>query len=601
MNTPTNSDASLASGLAEAGRLQRLGDLAGAALLLRRLQADHPRSPATHKALAALHVQAGQAQPAIASMQAAAAIEPGSAPLQCELGCLLAHFGRHREALEHFRTTTRLQPDWPNGWYFLGITLARLNQGQQALAALRHALELAPGQPKYLQALAQVEFSAGFPADALPLWQELARQRPDDVDTLLMLGESLGRLGEHDQAHDLFTDALERQPRSASLWMALAQNEEDRGDRDAAEAAYEKALEYRPDWVYPLAGLLGLRRAQAAEAHVAQAVALQSSSKLDDTDRALLGYELGKVHDGRGEYRRAMADWDDANAARVRMTGEFDLAGLRDRVEQTLRVFDADLYARAGEVGSRDERPLFVVGMPRSGTTLTEQIIGAHAQAMGCGELPDMALIARSMPLYSSRVQAWPHIPEHVSPEALPAACRRYLEAATRHAPDTALRLVDKAPMNYYLLGLAALMFPRARIVWCRRDPRDIAVSIYGENFALDERFATRLDGIGHCINLQERLMRHWQQVLPNPILELDYETLVSDIDGQSRRLIEFTGLPWDPACLQFHTSDRGVQTPSRWQVKQPVHTRSVGRWRNYEFALGPLLAVLDPAVQPAG
>ncbi|WP_146908616.1 tetratricopeptide repeat-containing sulfotransferase family protein [Arenimonas daejeonensis] len=601
MNTPPpTTDARLAAGLAEARRLQRLGNAAAAGLQLQRLRTEFPGSVAVHKALASLNAQAGQAQAAVADMQAALAIEPGSAQLHCELGCLLAHYGRFGEALGHLRTTTTLQPAWPDGWYFLGITLVRLNLGPQALAPLRRAFELAPGQTRNLQALARAEFSSGHPVDALPLWRELARRQPDDVDTILKLGESLGRVGEHDQARDLFAEAASRQPESADLWMALAQSEEDRGDRDAAEAAYEHALERRPGWVYPLAGLFGLRRGQASETRVEQAIELQASSALNDADRALLGYELGKVHDGRGDFRRAMASWDDANAARERVVGRFDLESLQAQVEHSLRVFDAALFAHVGDPDGSDERPVFVVGMPRSGTTLTEQILGAHGQAMGCGELPDMALIVRSLAPAGGPSQVWPHIPEHVDLDALPAARARYLEAATRHAPASTRRLVDKSPMNYYLLGQAALMFPRARIVWCRRDPRDIAISIYGENFSLDERFATRLDGIGHCINLQERLMRHWQQVLPNPILEFDYQALVSDVETQARRLVDFVGLPWDPACLQFHASGRGVQTPSRWQVRQPVHTRSVGRWRNYTFALAPLLAVLDSPPQPA-
>ena len=148
--------------------------------------------------------------------------------------------------------------------------------------------------------------------------------------------------------------------------------------------------------------------------------------------------------------------------------------------------------------------------------------------------------------------------------------------------------------MNFQLLGLIARMFPKARVIWCRRDPRDIAVSIYGENFALTERFATSMAGIGHCINAQIRLMRHWQRIAALPILEVDYEQLVGDLEQQARQLIEFVGLPWDPACLQFHAGERSVQTPSRWQVRQPVHTRSVARWKNYRFALQPLLDVLD-------
>jgi tetratricopeptide (TPR) repeat protein len=592
-DTPPRS-AALATRLEQVAALMQRGALADAERGLHQLLAEAPGEAAAHKAMAMLAVRTGRQPLALQHMQHAAALAPDSAALQCELGCLLAHQGQPLPALDHFRRTIDLQPAFADGWYFLGITLGRLNRDQEALPALRRALALAPGQPRLVEALAQVEFRTGFPDDALPLWRELVRLRPGHDDTLLKLGETLSRIGHHLEARQLYVDALEQRPESPDLWMALAQSEEDNGDRDAAASAYERALALRPDWAFPLSGVLGLLRGKAPEPRVAQAKALQSRSDLPDPDRALIGYELGKVFDGRGEYQAAMASWDDANAARRRMIGEFDLPALQQRVARSLAVFDRALFEQA-RGGSRDERPVFVVGMPRSGTTLTEQIIGSHAQAHGCGELPDMALIARNLPSRDGSPQQWPHIIEDIDPGSLQQAIDRYLAATTRHAPAEALRLVDKSPMNFYLLGLVALMFPRARVVWCRRDPRDIAVSIYGENFSLSERFATRLEGIGHSINLQNRLMRHWQKVLPLPILELDYEQLVSDIEPQARRLIEFTGLPWDPACLQFHRSDRGVQTPSRWQVRQPVHTRSVGRWKNYAFAMAPLLAALEP------
>src|SRR5690606_19483835 len=177
----------------------------------------------------------------------------------------------------------------------------------------------------------------------------------------------------------------------------------------------------------------------------------------------------------------------------------------------------------------------------------------------------------------------------------LDEAISRFMAAATRHAPPDALRLVDKEPLDFFNLGLVALMFPHARVIWCRRDPRGIAVSIYGENFALDEALATDLGAIGHYISAQVRLMQHWRSVRPLPMLEFHYEALVADAEPNARRLVEFVGMPWDPACLDFHRTARAVQSPSRWQVRQPLHSRSAGRWRNYEAALGPLLDVLEP------
>ncbi|NDK38236.1 tetratricopeptide repeat protein [Pseudoxanthomonas gei] len=574
--------------------LQQDGKWAEARRQLDGMIAEFPVNPSIRRAMALHASGSGQAALALEHMEVALRLAPDSADLQFQLGCLRAHAGKYPEALELFQKTTALMPLHADSWYFLGITLLRLKRDMEALSALRNAHRVDPSHPKALRALADLEFRIGYPVDALPLFRELMRLDPDDIDACLKNSETLSRLGFHDQAIALYQAALRRQPAVADLWMALAQAEEDNDDREAAEQAYSRALELKPGWAFPVSGLLGLKRGGASEALVRRAVEMQADPMLPDPDRALIGYELGKVFDGRSQHAMAMASWDDANAARKRLIGEPDLPHLYSSVDRTVELFRREFFANHGLSGSQDQRMVFIVGMPRSGTTLTEQIIASHPQAHGCGELPDLALIVRNIPVQLGIRAGWPEFVTSMTESTLQESIARYTQAATRHAPAAALRLVDKAPLNFYYLGLVAMMFPQARIIWCRRDPRDVAVSIYGENFALEEKIATSWSGIGHYINLQERLMRHWQAVLPLPILESSYESLVSSPEEQARRIIDFTGLEWDAACLDFHLSGRGVQTPSRWQVKQPMHTRSVGRWRNYEAELAPLLDVLD-------
>lgn len=572
------------------------GALAQAEQRLLRLLADFPDAAVAHRQMALLASSSGRQELALEHMARACRLAPDSAEFHYQLGCLLAHSGQYEQALPHFRDTTSALPDFADAWYFQGVCLVRMNLDTEALSALRCAYRLAPDHGKALDALADVEFRVGYPADALPLWQRLGQLRPNDINVVLKRGETYSRLGSHDLAISSYNEALRQSPDSGDLWMALAQAHEDQGDRQSAQQAYEQALALKPGWAFPLAGLLGLQRAKASDEIIGAAVGLQQSSVLGDPERALIGYELGKVHDGRGEFESAMSSWHDANAARQRMIGSLDPAWLAQRVDRTMREFDPASLVRHADSGCMDDRFVFIVGMPRSGTTLTEQIIASHPHAFGCGELPDIALIVRNLPLQLKTPLQWPEIASALDPGSLSQAVDRYVAASTRHAPPDAIRLVDKAPLNFYHLGLIAMMLPQARVIWCRRDPRDVAVSIYGENFSLEERLATNLAGIGHYINQQNRLMRHWQSALQIPILELQYERLVSSIETESRRIVDFIGLPWDPACLDFHLSERGVQTPSRWQVKQPVHTRSIGRWRNYESALEPLLEVLDPA-----
>ncbi|TNJ33695.1 tetratricopeptide repeat-containing sulfotransferase family protein [Arenimonas terrae] len=573
--------------LRDVQELQRRGRFVEAEQRLQALAERQPGDPAVHRALALLAAQTARPDLARLHMATAVRLAPASGLLRCELGRLLAGEGRLAESLEHFREAAVLEPALAEAWFFLGITLVRLDRGAEAAPALRQALALAPDQVQILAPLADLEFRAGNDAAALPLWQRLVQQRPGEEDARLKLGETLTRLGRHAEARTAFREALQALPGSSGLWMALGQAEEDAGDRDQAEQAYGRALALRPGWAFPLSGLLGLHRAKSPDSRVGEAEALQRGDALSDPERALIGYSLGKVYDGRGDYARAMASWQDANAARRRETAPLDRARFAEAVERILAGFPAGALAGAA-TGPRDPRPVFVVGMPRSGTTLVEQIIASHPQAAGCGELPDLGLLAEALPVQPVADAA-----------RLQHDAARLLATAERHASrPAALRLVDKAPLNFFHLGLAAQLFPGARVIWCRREARDIGLSIFSENFALDSLFATDLGDIGLTVNAQHRLMRHWQATLPVPVLEVDYEALVTDIEPGIRRIIDFLGLPWDAACLDFHTSERAVQTPSRWQVRRPAHTGSIGRWRNYAPWLSPLTEAL---ALPAG
>lgn len=547
---------------------------------------------------ASLHAsRLGDQKLAISYMEQAAALAPQSIEYRFQLACLLALAGRYEESLIRFDETVAASPTFSDAWYFKGIALQRLERDREALPMMRRAYALAPQNPKILRALAELEFRVGFPADALPLWDRLHSIEPHNLDNILKKGETLSRLGLVESAISTFDDGIRSTGESPQLWLALGQAHDEQGNRHCAERAFREALRLKPDWAFPMAGLLGLHRSNAPEDIVKRAGFLLDSSSMTDHDRSLLGYELGKVLDTLAEYEQAMARWNDANAARIRMTGPFD-TDLLDR--KTENIIETTLKASKRKVArpsSEDDRFVFIVGMPRSGTTLTEQIISSHPAAFGCGELPDIALISRHLALEMAPSGQWDH--RNFGPHQLSDAVTRYVAAATRQAPAEAMRIVDKAPLNFWDLDLIGAMFPNARIVWCRRDPRDIAVSIYSENFALDERYATHLPWILYYTQAHTKLMRHWQEVLRIQIHELHYEKLACSIEDEARSLLDFIGLEWNDACLDFHKSIEGVQSPSRWQVKQPIHSRSIGRWRNYQDLQPSLSQFLagDPAV----
>lgn len=243
-------------------------------------------------------------------------------------------------------------------------------------------------------------------------------------------------------------------------------------------------------------------------------------------------------------------------------------------------MFTPSLFAQSRDWGDPSELPVFIVGMPRSGTSLVEQIAASHPDVFGAGELRDVGNIATSLSF--SQIQPGP-----INDAARKQ--RNHLQVLG----GSALRVIDKMPANVDYLGLIAMLFPSARVIFCRRDPRDTCLSCFFQNFQAGNLYSFDLANCGRHHVQTDRFIAHWLSVLPLRMLKVQYEDLVADLEGQSRRIISFLDLPWNPACLDFHRTERTVQTASDWQVRQPIYTRSVGRWRNYERHLGPLLKAL--------
>lgn len=533
----------------------------------------NPHDPAAHHARAVAAHAAGRVEDAIAEMRTAASLAPDAALLRIELGRMLASAGRMDEAIAAFREATELKPDQAEAWYFLGMGLYTARRDAQALPAFERAHALAPTHPQIVRAFAESHYALEHHAEALTLYERFAElERSEDVMLFLRLGQCRRRLGALAPALDIARSGIARFPDEALLWQELGWVQEDLGDAIQAQEAYARAHALRPGWADPVGAIIALARGAASGDIVEKAEAMLVDAAIPGQQKAFLHHVLGKRSDGLGDHAAAAGHWEAANRLRRSQDGAFDRDAHAARVDHITATFTAGYLRASRAAASGDERPLFVVGMPRSGTTLVEQILAAHPQAHGCGELTAIPDIVEAMSVAS----AWRD--EH---HRLRHA-QEYLDIATRHAPQDARRLVDKQPYNFMHLGMIGMLFADARIVWCRRDPRDIALSIYSESFAPSATHATDLGDIAFVIAQQERLMRHWQAVSPLPILEMHYEGMVEDSETQIRRLIDFTGLPWDARCLDFHASRRPVQTLSRWQVRQPVHARSVGRWRNY-------------------
>jgi tetratricopeptide (TPR) repeat protein len=561
--------------LLQQSRLQE----AGQALSLLTLQA--PRDPAVHRARAVVAQMGGRPDAAIDAMRMAVGLAPGAAALWMELGQLLASAMQIDEAIAAFRRATAQQPDLIEAWYFLGMTLYGARRDAEALPVLARAHALAPEHPQILRALAETEYALEYYAEALTRYDRIAAAGQGiDAMLFLRLSQCRRRLGEPQAALMVARAALERFPDDAPLRMELGWVHEDIGDAAQAQEAYAHAHALRPGWGDPLAASIALLRADAPEDMVREADAMLVQAVVSEHEQAYLHHVLGKRDDARGDYAGAARHWSAANTLRRHVDNAFDRAEFSAKVDAAIEALTSNLLRLRHRDALRDERLIFIVGMPRSGTTLVEQILAAHPQVYGCGELTGIVSIAQNA--FERTGLLWPQEAVRFDAAWLRGSAAGYLQAAAMQAPPEAKRLVDKQPYNFLHVGLIAMLFADARIVWCRRDARDVALSIFSESFSPLSSYATDLEDIRFFIEEQQRMMRHWQTVSPLPILEVRYEEVVADTEAQARRLIDFAGLPWDPSCLEFHRSGRSVQTLSRWQVRQPVHMRSVGRWRNY-------------------
>ncbi|MGH8517610.1 MAG: tetratricopeptide repeat-containing sulfotransferase family protein, partial [Panacagrimonas sp.] len=507
-----------------------------------------------------------------------------------DFGHIHALEGQFEDAAQCFAEAVRIDPRHADGWHNLGTALKNLGRRQSAFQALKTALLLEPTRAGTYFNLGNLLIDAGQLEDAIECFERAARHDPKLARARSSLAQQLSQAGKVRRAEQLFRQSVGLDPQHVQGWFGLGRTLEDTGDADNALACYEQVLARRPDHAMAIGQYLPLVQGDAAE-HVQRAQAVLLNPDVCDENKALVGYGLAKYHDRRRQWEAAARAGLAANAARRRTAGPLDPDALTRRIDQIIAAYPRSFFTARRRLGLATDQPVFIVGLPRSGTTLTEQILSAHPQLHGAGELPDLSRIAASCVGPDAEPwQAPPRLDEMQSRER----AHEYLRALRHGAPADRLRISDKSPLNYFQLALAAVLFPNARVIHCVREARDNALSIWMENFNADQRYATDFRDLAHFTGQYRRLMAHWRQHLPLRMLEVRYGDTVADVESQARRIVDFLGVPWDPRCLAFHRSRRAVQTPSRWQVRQPIYSRSVERWRDY----APWLTDLEPAFE---
>lgn len=571
------------------------GELDRAAAALERAVAQAPRYAEAHLNLGNLHRRRGEREAAIACYRRALACNADLIEARNNLGTLLLEMGDAAGALPLLEAALARRPGDPQLLNNVGAARRALGR-DDAIDSFREAVARRPADAKALTSLAEILLEKGYPGEAVGCFEQAVAAEPGNPIHRINLGAGLIAAQRFDEARRCLEAVAAAHPSEAGAPRELGRMAAILGRFDEAVAALEQARRIDPDSPEVLAALIEQKRGATTAEEQALAERFADRADLAPRLRVQLHFALGKALEAQHSYAAAFHHLAAANRLSreqlARQGKGYDPAARERLVDGIIRHYDAAFVARHAPHGNTSELPVFIVGMPRSGTTLCEQILSSHSEVHGAGELHDIGDIATVVDqLWQEGAAADGQA--GIPPDNLAAMAERYVETLRAKAPG-ASRVVDKLPLNFQHLGLIAALFPRARIVHCRRDPRDTGLSCFAQNFVKGLDWSFDLASIGHFYRQYRRLMAHWQAVLPTPILAVDYEELVADVEGVSRRLIEFCGLSWEDSCLDFHRSVRPVYTSSLQQVRQPIYRSSLGAWRRYEQELQPLVAALE-------
>jgi len=544
-------------------------------------------------AVGRLCLQRGAAQDALAPFTRALSLKPDSAEIENDLGTALAALGRQAEAAPHFARAIALQTDFATAHNNLGNALAALDRTNDAIGCFERALALRPDFASAEFNLAGALATLDSHARAIEHFQRALKLKPQFADAHRGLGTSLHSLNRPREALAEFERAVALDPHSAAAGHGLGLAKQTLGRLDEARSDFEKAVTLAPTEPAYHRALAEAKHFEPGDTQLA-AMEQLAATALSEKQQSELHFAKAKAYGDLGRHEDAARHLLAGNALK-RKRVEYDEAATFAMWRHIETVFTAELLRRRAGVGDPSDVPVFILGMPRSGSTLVEQVLASHPRVFGAGELGYLANAAKHFKGRSVR-DYFPEIAATMSNEQLRGFGADYVAHIRTLAPD-ATRITDKMPANFRFIGLIKLVLPNARIIHTRRDPVDTCLSCFSKLFTGAQNFTYDLGELGRYYRAYERLMAHWRIVLPpGAMLEVQYEDLVGDFEAEGRRIVGYCGLDWDEKLLAFHQNMRPVRTASVTQVRQPIYRNAIGRWKSYEMMLQPLLNELGTA-----
>lgn len=497
--------------------------------------------------------------------------------------------GKLQQASVSYQEILSLSPEHAEALYYSGYLKHQTGDNEAAEKQLRKAARLQPDNAMFFMGLGAVLEAQDNIKEAIKAFKKTVKLNPDIAEAHNNLGVVLRDYGKIEAAITHLRKALTIKQDYAEAYYNLGNTLADKGDNESAEQEFRNAIQYRPDYANALRNIALMHKYKSPEHKDIQHIeSLLDKKNLPEQDRLTLHFALGKIFDDCKQYKQAFEHYQDGNKIK-RRTLSFNIKKAQNFVDQSLKIFNSSLINKMSAWGSDSSLPVFIVGMPRSGTTLVEQIIASHTQAEGAGELLKIKEIKYQLERACNSEAELPQDIHQLEQHHVRTAAEDYLEFIKSYKGTDTLCITDKMPTNFLYLGLINILFPQARIIHCRRDPMDTCLSNYFQLYSRGNYFCYGLTELGKYYKEYERLMSHWHTLFPNRIFDIQYETLVSNTEHEAKKLIEFIGLDWNEQCLEFHRTKRAVQTASNWQVRKPIYSQSVKRWKNYEPFLEPL------------